>query len=47
MITCFIQNGEYVAVVDKYPSLSWIADTEEEAIKGLKILISEIEMELE
>lgn len=47
MITCFKQNDEYVAVVDKYPSLSWIADTEEEAIKGLKILISDVEMELE
>ena len=47
MISCFQQEGEYVAVVDKYPSLSWIADTEEEAIKGLKILILDIEMGLE
>lgn len=47
MISCSKQGSEYVAVVDKYPSLSWIADTEEEAIKGLRILISDIEMELE
>ena len=47
MITCFKQGNDYVAVVDKYPSLSWIADTEEEAINGLNILIEEIKMDLE
>lgn len=47
MISCFKQGNDYVAVVDKYPFLSWIADTEEEAIKGLKILILDIETELE
>ena len=46
MITCFQDGSEYIAIVDKYPSLSWIADTEEEAIKGLKILIEDIEMDL-
>ena len=47
MISCFQQGDEYVAIVNKYPSLSWIADTEEEAIKGLKVLIQDIEMDLE
>lgn len=46
MITCFQQGSEYVAVVDKYPSLSWIADTKEEAIKGLQVLIEEVETDL-
>jgi hypothetical protein len=46
MISCFPYHDEFIAIVDKYPSLSWIADTEEEAIKGLKILIQEVESDL-
>lgn len=46
MITCSQYYDQYIAVVDKYPSLSWIADTEEEAVLGLKTLIQEIELDL-
>ena len=46
MITCFQEGGQYVAVFTKYPSLSWIADTEEEAINGLKLLIQDIQKDL-
>ena len=46
MISCFKEGDEYVAVVNKYPSLSWVAGTEEDAIKGLKILIQEVEGDL-
>lgn len=43
MITCFKEGNEYIAIINKYPSLSWIASTEEGAIKGLRILIQEVE----
>lgn len=46
MITCSQYYDQYIAIVDRYPSLSWIADTEEEAINGLKILIEEVEADL-
>jgi hypothetical protein len=38
-------NCEYVGICDEYPSLSWIASTEAEALRGIMILVANTEAE--
>ncbi|WP_280218449.1 type II toxin-antitoxin system HicB family antitoxin [Nocardia neocaledoniensis] len=34
-------DGEYVALCAEFPSLSWLAETQEAAIEGLRILVAD------
>jgi hypothetical protein len=36
------EDGEFVGVCDRFPSLSWLAKTEDEAMAGIKSIVSEI-----
>lgn len=42
-VTWSTQDKEYVATVKELPSLSWLATTKEEALKGLKTLVAAYE----
>lgn len=35
-------TGEHVALANNYPSLSWIADTPQAALKGMQELLNNI-----
>jgi len=39
------EDGEYIGLCDLYPSLSWLADTEEEALNGIKKMVEELNNE--
>lgn len=41
------QDGEYVGLCDRFPSLSWLAKTREEALQGIRDLVQEILVDLE
>ena len=41
-ISIIIDNGEYVALADGFPSLSWIAATPAEAHQGMERLLEQI-----
>jgi predicted HicB family RNase H-like nuclease len=36
------EDGEYVGLCTELPSLSWLAPTQEEALKGIKTLVREV-----
>lgn len=40
------EDDEWVGVCDKYPSLSWLADTPEEAERGIIKLVDAVEKDL-
>lgn len=40
------EDGEYVATVDRFPSLSWLAPTAEGATQGLKALVAQVQEDL-
>ncbi len=40
------EDGEWVATSPSYPSLSWLAPSPEEAIRGMDELIAEVEADL-
>ena len=37
------EDRQHVATIDAYPSLSWLADTQADALKGLRRLLRDIE----
>lgn len=37
------EDGEYVATIDRFPSLSWLAATRADAVNGLYRLVLEVE----
>lgn len=39
----FEGTGEWYATCKEYPSLSWFADTAQEAIEGLLVMVDDIE----
>lgn len=41
------EDQEYVATCSDYPSLSWLAKTEADALKGLLLLVYKIDQEIQ
>jgi predicted HicB family RNase H-like nuclease len=41
------EDGEYVGLCTELPSLSWLAPTHEEALKGIKELVGEVLADME
>lgn len=41
-VTWFAEDEEYVATCLELPSLSWLADTQEDALRGLRELIADV-----
>ncbi|HEY8720846.1 type II toxin-antitoxin system HicB family antitoxin [Pengzhenrongella sp.] len=41
-VTWSAEDGEYVATCPEFPSLSWLAITQEDALRGLRDLIAEV-----
>lgn len=37
-----VEDGEYVATCPEFPSLSWLAPTRAEALKGIEDLVLEV-----
>lgn len=40
------EDQEYVATCSDYPSLSWLAKTEADALEGLLLMVSKIDLEM-
>lgn len=40
------KDQQYVGVCEKFPSLSWLADSEEEALSGIKKLVDEVLLDM-
>ena len=38
-----IEDEQHVATIDTHPSLSWLADTQTEALAGLRSLLGDME----
>lgn len=41
------EDGEYVGTVAELPSLSWLAETSEGALKGIRLLAEEVVADME
>lgn len=41
------EDQEYVATCSDYPSLSWLANNEADALKGLLLLVCKIDQEVQ
>lgn len=41
-VTWSAEDEEFVATCIEFPSLSWLADTQEEALRGIRDLVSEV-----
>lgn len=41
-ITWSAEDEEYVGLCAEFPSLSWLADTPEDALQGIRQLVSEL-----
>jgi predicted HicB family RNase H-like nuclease len=41
-VTWSVEDDEYVASCLEFPSLSWLADTQEAALRGLRDLITDV-----
>lgn len=41
-VTWSVEDEEFVATCLEFPSLSWLADTQEAAIRGLRDLLAEV-----
>lgn len=40
------EDGSYVGLSDEYPKLSWISHNEEEALNGIKKLVSYVKRDM-
>ncbi|MEV0947868.1 antitoxin HicB [Rhodococcus sp. NPDC049939] len=40
-------DGEYVGTCPSFPSLSWLAPTEAEALEGIRAVVAEVVADLE
>jgi len=41
------EDKEYIGLCAEFPSLSWLADTQEEALRGINTLVSEVLLDME
>ena len=46
-VTWSVEDGEYVATCPEFGSLSWLAVTQEDALRGLRDLITEVVEDLQ
>ncbi len=46
-VTWSEEDDEYVGLCAEFPSLSWLAQTPETALKGIRKLVSEVVLEME
>ena len=40
------EDQQFVGTCDQYPSLSWLADTNHEAIEGIKRVVADVEADM-
>ena len=45
-VTWSVEDDQYVATCVELPSLSWLADTQEDALRGLRDLVAEVVRDL-
>jgi len=45
-VTWSLEDNEYLATCLELPSLSWLADTQEDALRGLREVIAEVVQDL-
>ena len=41
------EDEEYVALCAEFPSLSWLAETPEEALQGIRAMVADVVVDLE
>jgi len=41
-ITWFEEDNEYAALCTEFPSLSWLADTPEKALRGIRKVVADV-----
>jgi len=41
-VTWSVEDNEYVGLCTEFPSLSWLADTHDQALQGIRELIAEV-----
>lgn len=46
-VTWSPEDGEHVGLCAEFPSLSWLADTPESALKGIRRLVSEAVVDMQ
>ena len=46
-VTWSVEDDQYVATCAEFPSLSWLADTQEDALHGLRDLIADVVRDLQ
>lgn len=39
-------DNEYIGTCEKYPSLSWLATTQEDTLRGIKNLVKEVDKDI-
>ncbi len=45
-VTWSEEDSEYVGLCAEFPSLSWLAETSEEALKGVSALVQEVTLDM-
>ena len=46
-VTWSDEDGEYIGLCAEFPSLSWLADTQESALAGIKDTVSQIILDMQ
>ena len=46
MIVCHQEGDDFIATCKEFPSLSWVAESEYDAIRGLESLLAEVRQEI-
>jgi predicted HicB family RNase H-like nuclease len=46
-VTWSEEDREYVGLCAEFPSLSWLADTQEEALRGINNVVAEVLLDME
>ena len=46
-VTWSVEDGEYVGLCAEFPSLSWLADSQEEALWGIRNVVGEVVSDME
>ena len=46
-VTWSEEDNEYVGLCAEFPSLSWLADTPEKALKGIRKLVADVLLDMD
>jgi predicted HicB family RNase H-like nuclease len=46
-VTWSMEDNEYVGLCAEFPSLSWLAETQEEALQGISQVVQEVILEMQ